>query len=234
MKNKDVVYILRGNIRKNYEELRHSLRTVVANWPYRKVWFIGGDPVELVPDGSIYHTQEGVTRYERVRSSVLRACACDDITQDFYLFNDDFFIMQKVEDWQPQYAGTIQEHADSLRERYAGTSDYGKEIQYTADLLRQYGYTQYNYALHKPFLVNKEKAVQTYKAFPSSSMFKDLYGNMHSIGGTPAQDGKISTLHKWPKAWQDVVSTNDTTFTMGYAGMYIRERFPDPCKYERG
>ena len=228
MKKTDVVYILRNGIAENIEELRYSLRSVVRNWPYRKVWFIGGNPGELTPDGAIFHTQAGTTRYERVRSSMEVIARTEDITDNFYLFNDDFFIMRPVADWKTKTWGTIAEHA----ERCNGSS-YGKEIEYTGALLRQYGHTTKNYALHVPMLVNKERALKVYHTFPSSSMFKDLYGNYWKLESVEQRDAKVQGLHEYPLP-TDTISTNESTFAHGYVGQIIKQMFPEPTKYERG
>ena len=229
MENTDVVYILRNGIAENVDELAYSLRTVCKNWTYRRVWFVGGDPRTIKPDGAIYHTQRGASRYEKVRDSVARVCECGDISDPFYLFNDDFFIMRPFTEYQPRRHGTIWEHVERLQNRWHG-SNYTKEIEYTAQLLKQYGYTQYNYALHVPFLVNKKKALEVYRAFPSSSMFKDLYGNYCNIGGVEAEDGKVTAILEQPKG--DIISTTEATFAHGFVGQVIRQRFNKKSKYE--
>ena len=235
MKNTDVVYILRNEIAKNANELTYSVRSLVENWTFRRLWFVGGNPKTIVPDGSIYHQQEGATRYERVRSSMERIAECDDISEQYFLFNDDFFILTKFEEWTPLFKGTIEDHADSLKAKYNGTSSYEKEIRFAGELLAKYGYPTKNYSLHVPYLVDKKKATETFKKFPSSAMFKNLYGNMHNIGGVEVdRDVKIHHLHENIKPGAKLVSTNETSFRFGYVGQEIRERFPNPCRYERG
>ena len=235
MKNIDVVYILKNGIKGNEDELIHSIRSVVENWTFRRLWFVGGEPGGLIPDGAIYHEQTGATRYERVRSSMERVNECDDISDDYFLFNDDFFIMRKITEWNPLYKGTIEEHADKLLQRYVGGSKYEKQIRFSGELLKQRGYSTKNYSLHVPFMVNKEKSEQVFREFPSSAMFKNLYGNVHNIGGIEVdRDTKIHYLHEHARKDQAVVSTNDSTFRHGYIGRDLRERFPEVCRYERG
>lgn len=233
MENTDIVYILKNGIADECEELRFSIRSVVKNWSYRNIWFVGGDPKAIVPDGAIYHQQEGGTRYERVRSSMLLVADCGYISDDFFLFNDDFFIMRPVTEWGYFYHDNIEDHARSLRDKYAGGSLYEKEIDYSGEVLRAYGYTTKNYSLHIPFKVNKEKMMATFDKFPSSSMFKNLYGNMHNVGGTHANDVKVLGLHEYPPV-SPVISTNNATFNHGYVGRIIKDTFGDPSEYERG
>ena len=111
----DVVYILKADI--DPYELRYSLRSVEKNFPFRKVWFVCGQPKGFEPDGRIVHKQTGDTKWEKARSSLLKVCASEEITEDFYLFNDDFFVMKPFKGEFINYtAGTLDRRlAQTLR-----------------------------------------------------------------------------------------------------------------------
>ena len=89
--NMDIVYVLKPDFQN--EELRYSLRSL-ENFPHDKVWFVGGQPNELTPDGRLNIRQWGDTKWERVKNMLARVCVADDISEDFWLFNDDFFILK--------------------------------------------------------------------------------------------------------------------------------------------
>ena len=61
----DIVYLLRNDIAG--EELRYSIRSVVQNFPYRKIVFVGGKPEGIEPDIYIPDIQEGKTKAQRSR-----------------------------------------------------------------------------------------------------------------------------------------------------------------------
>ena len=82
-----------------------------------------------------------------------------------------------------------------------------------------------------PILVNRAKALEVLEAFPDCPMFRSLYGNYHGIGGVERHDCKISTAKAVPDDC-DYVSTSDASFRTGAVGKYIRQQFPEPCKYE--
>ncbi len=228
----DVVYILKNNY--SSEELRYSLRSVVENFPYRKIWFYGGKPDGIEPDEYVEYIQVGKTKWEKVNNTLRLICQNDEITEDFWLFNDDFFIMQKVTDLEPMYAGTLESRVKSIQSKRNGRpSQYSIQLKGAARILKAEGYDTLNYALHVPMLINREKALQTLEKFNNCPMFRSLYGNHHSIGGCQVRDVKINDLDKEPTGFEVLLSTKDSSFNDGAVGRYIREQFAHKCKYER-
>jgi len=226
----DIVYILKNDY--DSEELRYSLRSVCRNFPYRKIWFYGGKPDGIEPDEYVEVIQEGRNNWERVRNTIRLICRNDEITEDFWLFNDDFFIMKKVTDLEPMTQGTLEELAQSLRKSRGRATAYTSQIRRTARTLRERGYDTVDYALHVPMLINRRKALQTLREFGDCPMFRSLYGNHHRIGGTRVKDSKISGLHREPTGKEMILSTSDESFRDGAVGRYIRDKFKRKCKYE--
>ena len=88
----DIVYILKNDIDDDIEELRYSLRSL-KNFTYNKVWFAGGQSQKLKPDKALSITQKGNTKWERVCYTLKQICENQEISENFWLFNDDFFVM---------------------------------------------------------------------------------------------------------------------------------------------
>ena len=86
MKN-DIVYFVK-DAEKN-EELVYSLRSVDKNFPHNKVWFFGGCPNSLKPDVHVPVVQDKGSKYQNVREMIWCAINNPDLSDDFYLFNDD-------------------------------------------------------------------------------------------------------------------------------------------------
>lgn len=230
MKKRDIVYILRNDIEP--QELRYSLRTL-KNFPHGRVWFFGGEPAYLKPDVQKYIAQRGDTPWERVSFTLRQACAETELTDDFWLFNDDFFIMKPVTEYEPKYNGTLWQHIIEVEDRHGGhPSAYTAQLRRTAKALQEADLPQLNYALHVPMLINKEKALKTLDRFPFVPMFRSLYGNMNHINGVDTEDVKIATINKEPDPEAELLSTSDNSWLAGKVGAFIRERFPDKSKYE--
>ena len=63
-------------------------------------------------------------------------------------------------------------------------------------------------------------------------LFRSLYGNIYKIGGRNLPDPKIVNYKKQPEESAEFLSTNEKSFRYGLVGKFIRERFPNPSKYE--
>ena len=221
----DVVYIIKNHIIPA-QELTYSLRTLV-NFPYRKVWFAGGKPDGLEPDEHLDVTQKGNTKWEKVTYTIKKVCECDNITNSFWLFNDDFFILQKVKSLPPIYNGDLKQRLKTI-----GQSLYSVKLQETLAELQRRDLGIKNYAVHIPMLINKEKALEVLEEFEGNPMFRCLYGNYWDIGGADMPDVKVRTNSEVFPEDAQFVSTSDVTFKWGEAGKRIRSLFQEPSRFE--
>lgn len=231
MKRYDIVYILKEDM--DPAELIYSLRSIERNFPHGRVWFVGGQPEGLVPDGRIRHKQTGMSKWERVRSSWMEIIRNKDISDDFFLFNDDFFVMEPFKGDFVNYTGGTLEKRISGLVKAVGNSKYVKELDQARRMLINDGYDTMSFALHMPFLVNKRLVFETLSTF-NSPMFRSLYGNQHHIPYRSHEDVKIFENDKDVPPSIDFLSTTEESFRHGLVGEYIREQFREPSKYEEG
>lgn len=227
----DIVYLLKNDIDSN--EIRYSLRSIEKNFPYNKVWFVSGCPEGIKPDGFIDFQQVGDTKWKRSTSALAAACRNDEITEDFWLFNDDFFVIRKVRSIKPMISGTLLQRCKKVEARNGNMqTGYTRQLRRAAHVLRINGYTQYDFALHVPMLINKAKALEVMNKFPDCPMFRSLYGNYCELESIKTKDVKITDLKMLPDEDAKFVSTEDKSFLKGAVGEYIRDLFPEPSKYE--
>lgn len=220
------------------EELRYSLRSVERNFRYRDVWFYGGCPVNLKPDHHIAVIQNQPSKWERVRAMMMKACENDKITEDFWLFNDDFFILRPVsEDMPAYYNGSIYKQIVKVEDRHGMTSnDYTRRLRHLVSTLERAGKDCKNYGVHKPMLINRKKMLEVLRLFPDEPMSRALYGNYWDVGGVRRKDMKIR-VNSYPymnevKTEWDFVSTSDDSFREGEIGHYIRDKFRTKSRFE--
>ena len=223
----DIVYFVKDT--KVNEELRYSLRSL-KNFPHNKVWFYGGCPEGLKPDRHIEIDQDKPTKWENIFEMFKLACLNDDITDDFWLFNDDFFIMKKIKKMPNFYHGDLYKRVVTLEDKHNGVTPYSQQLRYTLQELEGMGCETLNYALHVPMLINRVKGQELTKII-NGPMIRCLYGNYFKIGGEDHSDFKIDSKTKEYKDWE-YLSTNDKSFNFGRVGEQIREIFSDKCKYE--
>lgn len=229
----DIVYICKKGI--DSEELRYSLRSVCKNFPYNLVWIYGDCPKDISPDRFIPVDQNGSTLWARVAYTLNQIFKNDEISENFWLFNDDFFVMNKVDPGDEPKAwinGSIDHQVKGIMIRNHGPSKYTDQLKKTAATLRSKGYDSLNYAVHVPMLINRKKGLETLKAFPHIPMFRCLYGNMHKIPAILHRDVKLVGTNEKPDPNWLYLSTNDGSFRSGQVGDYIREKFQERCRYE--
>ena len=224
----DIAYILREDI--EGDELRHSLRSL-ENFPHGKVWFFGGCPKWGEPDEYVKFKQIGDDKSKKATSTFKAICE-SDISDSFWLFNDDFFIMEPMDDLPYMYhKEPLAEHAQTLLDK-SPWSTYAPRLQKASQELQRAGYGELNYELHVPMLFDKTKALEAFRRF-NSPMIRSLYGNYHNVGGIEAEDVKIYSLARGRYDLYKLLSTNDTTFKAGAVGSYIRKQFKKKSRYEK-
>ena len=233
----DVVYFVKEA--PTNEELRYSLRSVEANWPYNRVWFYGGCPDGLKPDEHVKCWQTATSKFERVRDMILEVCKNDNITESFWLFNDDFFVLKpRTEKSIPvMYNKTLEDRIFKIESRHGCMpTDYTKRLRHLVKTLQKDGLPTLDYAVHKPMLINRKKALEVLEKYPDEPMFRALYGNYWRLGGESNHDMKIqitnyskvaTALREW-----DFISTSDESFNHGNLGVYLRDKFATKSRFE--
>ena len=225
----DVVYILKNDY--DSEELRYSLRSVVQNFPFRKIVFVGGCPKGITPDIYIPDEQPGSTKWARSMHSLQLALDNDELTEEIYLFNDDFFIMDKVTEDINWFNGTLEKRVLDLKRKHVNGSAYIRNLELVKDRLFKKGKDTLSFALHVPFLVNRAKALDLFRNTSHLLMFRSFYGNYYEIDCRYMKDVKVYDLETVPDT--SYISTTDVSFQKGKVGIFLRKYFNQPCDYEK-
>lgn len=226
-KDLDVVYFIKDGTRN--EEFRYSLRSICKNMPFARVWVFGGCPTNIVPDVRIRVEQEGKTKWDRVHAMFRLACENKELSDNFILFNDDFFIMKPMDEIKPYYRDTLENHVAKL-----GRGPYASMLLGISDELKKRKLTTHSYELHIPFIFNKEKLLELWDKNPDLRCTRTMYGNTYKIGGEQREDVKIfSDRPGFDYKNSDMLSTDDSVINVNNdAWRWIKKQFPNKCKYE--
>lgn len=228
--DRDIVYLLKES--PTNEELVYSLRSVEKNFAYNRVWFAGGKPNGVEPDRWMKIKQDAPSKWENVRNMLVEICKNDEISEDFWLFNDDFFVLKPCDDSLPQfYNGTLRSWIARC-ERKGGRYEYTDRLWHLVSTLERNGLPTLNYSIHTPILVNREKALEVLEKFPDEPMFRALYGNYWKIGGENHRDCKIRVLDKRADTSWLFCSSQDDSFHQGLIGGQIRDMFKYKSRFE--
>lgn len=186
----DVVYFVKDT--RDNEELRYSLRTL-KNFPHARVWFYGGCPEGLKPDQHVWVKQDQANKWLNINKLIKEAVHNPILTDNFWLFNDDFFIMKKVKAPQNYYDGSLYKRIVELEDKFRKFTAYSLQLRKICVDLDSMGCETRNFCVHIPMLVNKEKAIEILN-IESCHMFRSLYGNYHNIEAKEMPDYKKNTL----------------------------------------
>ena len=231
----DVVYVIKED--ENNEELRYSLRSLV-NLPHRKVFIAGYKPswvknVEYLPI-----VQSG-RKYDNVsHSGVFRTiCNNDDISDDFILMNDDFFVVNKISHVPNLRRLKPIDHYIKLYDNLeVGDKYYQVTMKETAEFLRQRGFRDIDsYELHVPMVINKDRYLTLRSMYPKgqSLHMRTLYGNFYHVDGKRIKDVKVVKDGAEYSKDAPFLSTTDELFEGSEIGMFIKNKFSEKCEYER-
>lgn len=214
-------------------QLRYALRSWVANLPHRRVWIAGYRPPWLTGVRHLPTPQNG-TKYRNTTLAVRAACEHPDVSDEFLLCNDDFFVMEPIDRMPVLHRGPISEVIHNYTRRgYNGR--YVRGMRETRDLLVGLGYGEpLSYELHVPLPVVKAGMLHALEVGAGLDVLhkRTAYGVLNELGGERIADVKVLTRHGFPKD-SGFLSTMPDTFAAGAVGRHIRAAFPQPCRYER-
>lgn len=226
----DIVYVVRPGAEN--ESLRYSLRSL-TNLAHGKVYISGGMPPWC---RDVYHIIKEVDQelpdQEDSNLNLLLAALDPDLSENFILMNDDFFIMQKG-DLPFMHQGPLQARIDQYR--------VGNRYHQAYSLIRTQGVLadlgippeeQLSYELHIPMVMNKANVIHMFNVWKETGLElfalrpRTMYGNLYKINGVNTQDAKETAD---PKA--RFLSTG-VDFDISLTGDIVRAKFRNKGAYE--
>ena len=198
----DVVYILK--LDEFNTDLAYSLRSLYANATnYTNVWGAGYTPKWVSNLVTHIPRVQNYNKWRNALDNLILACKTPEVSEDFILFNDDFFAINKVNlatDLKLA-RGTL----DETIEKYEPVEDkklstWRKSFIEIKELLTKLGSKHFmNFALHVPMIINKKNflslmelpEVQEHLAMYGSLSYRNLYGNMFYTEPRIVKDCKL-------------------------------------------
>lgn len=233
-KELDIVYCV-SSAPQN-EELRFSLRSL-ENIPHRKVWVYGGCPewldkrrVKCVP-----LEQKERNKWNNVSKLLEQIAKNEKITENFIWFNDDFFVLKKIESLDYYKDRTLIERIYDFAKMgwWQLNGPYQRKLKEASRALKMVKLPTNNYELHIPIVYNRHKFLELYKRYPNVGAKRSLYCNTFGIKGVQRKDIKIYDNENVPEKDWDFVSTTNDSFEKGKVGEYLRKKFNKKSKYEK-
>lgn len=212
------VYLCRDG---DNEELRYSIRSVYEHIESPNIWVIGGKPAWYL--GNYLHVAQDKTKYENVRNNTRTLLESEEIPENIVLMNDDFFIMQDLQEIPVIHGGVLRNKIDRYK-KIVGTSKYTQILIKTDRELKKQGIEKpIDYEMHVPMPIVRSKL----KTYPEFAM-RTMYGNLNSIGGTEIKDVKVynaesiekgAASHDYMNSNSPFISSSDASFKELYFGI---------------
>lgn len=232
----DVVYICRNG---ENEELRYSIRSVVQNLPHARIWVVGGKPNWY--KGDYVRVPQTKSKFQNAKANMVAITNNTQISDDFILMNDDFFVVSPVEEVKYYHAGSLQRKLDYFSSTHP-SSQYTALLHKSMRVLQTKGIRDpLDYALHVPMIMNKQKLKDILLLGIS---WRIAYGNIYNVGGelidSPLsktrdvkmyiKDNKLTDVSGNP-LFKIYLSTDDASFIQLQS--MFKEMFPNRSEYER-
>ena len=150
--------------------------------------------------------------------------------------NDDFFIIKKIDSIDHFYNGLLSEKIDKYT-KITGSSMYIKKLILTNTRLIDQGISKpYDYELHIPMVMQRDKLLPIIKKYPNC-LWRSMYGNIHDVGGTQMEDVKVYTNPRHLARSKEItdnsvfMSTEDQAFGM-MLDKVLSKLFTNKSNYE--
>jgi hypothetical protein len=207
----DLVYICRSG---DNEELRYSIRSAVKNLKFDNIWVVGGKPDWYA--GNYLEVIQNKSKYTNARNNLRAICNSSEISNSFILMNDDFYIINKVENVPYMHGGLLLNKISRYKELTGNTRHVLMLKKTFANLSRRAKGDVLDYELHVPMIMEKEKLL---KIIDVPDLWRSRYGNVFNVGGIEMEDVKVYSsggLVKNPDELDmlkyDYLSSNDDSF----------------------
>lgn len=228
------------------EGLRYSIRSVAQNAKglYRKIWIAGVTPTWLQRVGSI-DVESPPEKFASIRSKVEALANDARLADKVVIFNDDFFLMDRITSWNAYHMGPTSKYLAELatKGKTENKNTWVRAVANTARWMREQGYGDILcYEGHIPLLFDRHKLAEVLDQYPAD-MSCDYPGFYPVAGvggeGTLGYNAKVADL-----GWNDLnakvnspdhpwLSSNDKSFNEGMVGGFVRGAFRKPCVYEK-
>lgn len=219
----DYVYICRSG---DNEELRYSIRSVVKNANPDTIWVVGGKPEWYT--GKYLEVADTGNKFDNITNCYKALSYLDELSEDFVLMNDDFYILNPIDRVENMYDGLLSDKIDN-HVSVNGMSAYARVLVKAKKQLIANGIENpICYDIHVPMVFNK--TMLSYLNHDNNAP-RSTYGNMYGIGGINIEDVKVYSRTKDISLdSSSFISTEDNSFYL--IKDKLKSMFPDQTIFE--
>jgi hypothetical protein len=196
---------------------------------------VGGKPSWY--SGNFIFIQQRSAKYINAVNNLKAICSSEEISEEFVLMNDDFYIVEKINSVETFHGGLLLDKINTYK-KITQQSGYIFKLEKTFDKLRNLRMTSpLDYELHVPMVMEKQK-LKTVLKHGSEFLWRSMYGNMFNVGGEEMVDVKVyidgplvAKSYEIKNKEHKYLSSTDTSFQMLYSTI-LKELFKSRSIYE--
>lgn len=233
----DVVYILGSGSVWDNNEIRFSLRSVFKNvLDLGKVFIFGERPDWLQNVSHHFYPDPYPLKWRNAYYKISAACNYFDVSDDFLLMNDDFFIVKPIyaKDYPYYYSVPLGSRNALLSSKFRTT------LKETGRHLLKYKRPFLSFSVHRPIRYNKKSflnmpiPVDSFRGFSPRSFYCNYYG----VRGIKCKDPLLSPLMKekdFDHLTSDLTdfSIFSSTARSAVFHNWIKKKFPFASPFEK-
>lgn len=211
----DILYILGRGSKHDDMELRLSLRCLEKNARGVDRVFIVGNCPDWVQNVTHIPAEDTWTAENNAFQKILKACQ-SDISKEFLLMNDDFFILKPSALPISEYGYFVRGFLKYKKE----DTPYNRSINKTLDVLAHFGIADpLNFDVHCPIIIQKNKflllncVAEHFKKEDTGVLCRSLYANLFKCQDL-FSEFKVKDTKIYDDVWREVgptrcISTSD-------------------------
>lgn len=232
----DILYPIKRT--ETNEELRYSLRSL-QNINHNKVIIVGDLP-QWVNSETVYYipTEKLSDRYATTTNNIKLACQNKELSEDFILMNDDFFIMNSIKEKDLLLnRGLMIDVVRYYHKIRHCLSNYDRRVEQGMKELKELGFENpISFELHTPIIINKEKFLSVVDKINTEALHtckRSVYGNYFIKESNTIEDVKIlsnTNISNFDFNNKNFISSSDSSWPK--IRNILTQKFPKKCIYE--
>lgn len=233
----DIVYLVKKTA--TNIELRYSLRSLMF-LPHNKVYVVGDLP-SFLTNIEYIKAPTFTDRYKTTTNHIKLACELDSLSDDFILMNDDFFILQQIDNPESELnlnRGIMQNQVNYYHKNHRSLSRFDNLVEQSNNQLKKLGFKEpISFELHTPMIINKLKFTTILPAIDTEALHcckRSVYGNYFVENSKTIEDVKVLSSTKFNPnnlSHPKLLSVSDYAFDK--IESYLKEKFPQKSIYEK-
>lgn len=229
----DVVYIVRPG--DDNDELRHSLRSVAANFPHRRVWIFGHAPAWVSDEVSKVSLVPRPEKWDNQAQSLRAAAEHPEVSDRFWMFNDDYYVMDPMTDPPVFHIGPLDEYVSYLESiGKSPENPWFHGLTLALGRLRELGIDDpLSYEGHQPLpWLKRDLAWVLDNAGVKPLTYASFYPATSGPVGERGMDAKQGAAGDPLAAGHPYLSSADYSWGKSQIGQHVRATFAKPCRFE--